>query len=71
MEHSKAKMEHFKCDFFKLYEYMSNIKYGVFFYGCMENYKLSFRELPSSDTFLHTDVNFRGAVVPFFLCILS
>lgn len=49
---------------------MSNIKYGRFFYGYMKNYKLSFRELPFSDTFLHINVNCRGVVVPFSLCIL-
>lgn len=36
----------------------------------MKNYKLLFSKLPSSDTFLHTNVICSGAVVPFFLCIL-
>lgn len=41
-----------------------------FFCGYMKNYRLPFRELPSSDTFLHTNVNCRGTVVSFSLCIL-
>lgn len=40
------------------------------FYGYMKTYKLSFRELPSSDKFLHISVNCRGAVARFSLSVL-
>lgn len=58
MGQSKTKRQHFKCDFFsKLYEHMSNMKYDKLFNAYVKSYRLSFRELPSSDTFFQISVD--------------